>query len=68
VDSSAARIAGAQFEGLLLEQLFKPLAAAFGEYGDVFVGALSQRVAAGDRNGFGSLLTQLLARNVRSPG
>jgi hypothetical protein len=66
VDSGAARIAGAQFEGLFLEQLFKPLAAAFGESGDLFIGTLSQRIAAGDRNGFGATLARLLVRDVRS--
>ena len=58
----AARRAGAQFEGLLIEQLLAPLGKAFGENAAFSIAPLAQSIAAHDEFGFGALLATWLER------
>ena len=57
---SRAREVAAQFDALLANAAFKPLATAMGFYGDLVVNAASQAMARGQRGG----LTDSLQRAI----
>ena len=62
MDNVAARRVGAQFEGLLIEQLLAPLGASFAEIATLSLAPLAQSIAEHDGNGFGALLAAWLER------
>lgn len=59
---SRAREVAAQFDALLLNVAFKPLASALGFYGEIVVGTVSQAVARAERGG----LTDRLERTIEA--
>ena len=61
--SGAARRIGAQFEGLLLQQMLAPLAQSLGDAGQFALGPLAQSMAARDVGGFGKLVSVALERD-----
>ncbi len=62
MDSRVARLAGAQFEALLLERVLAPMQEAFGQAGDIAVAAYAQSIADRDADGFGALVAGALER------
>jgi hypothetical protein len=60
VNNATARAAGAQFEMLFLDELLKPLSAAFGDFGDVALGGVTRTIAERDSSGFGCVVARFL--------
>lgn len=62
MDSAARARAGAQFEGLLLQQVLSPLGEELGRFGSCVIAPLAQSIAAHDAHGFGALLATALEK------
>jgi hypothetical protein len=60
IDAAAKGEVATRFAALLFEQVFKPLAAPLGFYGDAAVAAASQAVARGERDGLAARLDRLI--------
>ena len=60
-DPLAVRALAARFEGMLLAELWKPLAAALGPMGDLAAERVAESVAAQRRGGFTDALAAMLA-------
>ncbi|GAC1505225.1 MAG: hypothetical protein NVS1B14_10810 [Vulcanimicrobiaceae bacterium] len=60
MDSAALARVGAQFEGLLLEQILAPLIKPLGEGAVLALGPLAQSLAARESGGFAAVLTAAL--------
>jgi hypothetical protein len=64
-----AREAASQFNALLIQIAFKPLATALGFYGDLVVGTVSQTMARSERGGLTDRLERIIASAAPSrPG
>lgn len=59
--ASDAREVAAQFEAMLMQSAFAPLAASLGFYGDVVVGSVARDVARREHGGLGATLERQLA-------
>lgn len=59
LDKAAIARAGAQFEGLLVQQMLSPLAESLGQFGSFAIAPLAQSLAAHDSGGFGAMLAAL---------
>ncbi|MDQ6932386.1 MAG: hypothetical protein M3160_04325 [Candidatus Eremiobacteraeota bacterium] len=57
---------GAQFESLLMAQMFEPLAKALGEMGEDVVRACTMSLSARNDGGFGAAVSALLEKNGRA--
>lgn len=62
---SDAREVAAQFEAMLMQSAFAPLAASLGFYGDAVVGSVAREVARDARGGLGDALERQLALGGR---
>gem|GEM_PF-3907947 len=54
--------AGAQFEGMLLQQMLSPLEQSLGQVGSIALALLAQSIAAHDAGGFGCVLAALFEK------
>ncbi|MBC5816126.1 MAG: hypothetical protein GIW97_06250 [Candidatus Eremiobacteraeota bacterium] len=63
MDRLTAAQAGAQFEGMLLQQMLSPLERSLGQGGSIVMAPLAQSIAAHDTGGFGSVLAALFEKH-----
>jgi predicted phosphoribosyltransferase len=63
VDSRVAQRLGAQFEAVMLERVLAPMQGAFGQFGEVALGACARTIAEHDAGGFAALIATALARS-----
>ncbi len=59
--SNAARAVAADFEGLILQSAFAPLAKSMGFYGDVVVGIATRALVRGQSDDFANALERTLS-------
>jgi len=65
IERTDAREVAAQFDAMLMQAAFEPLASALGFYGDAVVGSVSRNVAEHERGGLAASLERELALGDR---